>query len=150
MPLSGRNVYAASKIISNPLIRRSTAKLRWRRLCESTCARSSSFFFQAEGGIRDKLVTGVQTCALPIWQLHRPRDVRRPEVELRPVPLEEGRMPPPLLLRQHVDLGVELRVRRDRARLRQHHPRSEERRVGKACRSRWPAYLYDALRLGLL
>src|SRR5205823_9462936 len=27
----------------------------------------SSFFFQAEDGIRDKLVTGVQTCALPIW-----------------------------------------------------------------------------------
>src|SRR5687767_15565410 len=26
----------------------------------------SSFFFQAEDGIRDKLVTGVQTCALPI------------------------------------------------------------------------------------
>src|SRR4030067_2515958 len=25
-----------------------------------------SFFFQAEDGIRDKLVTGVQTCALPI------------------------------------------------------------------------------------
>ena len=24
------------------------------------------FFFQAEGGIRDRLVTGVQTCALPI------------------------------------------------------------------------------------
>src|SRR5205823_8965129 len=24
-------------------------------------------FFQAEDGIRDKLVTGVQTCALPIW-----------------------------------------------------------------------------------
>src|SRR2546425_8813945 len=24
------------------------------------------FFFQAEDGIRDKLVTGVQTCALPI------------------------------------------------------------------------------------
>src|SRR5687767_15559424 len=28
------------------------------------------FFFQAEDGIRDKLVTGVQTCALPIWQWH--------------------------------------------------------------------------------
>src|SRR2546425_5238664 len=28
------------------------------------------FFFQAEDGIRDKLVTGVQTCALPIWD-HR-------------------------------------------------------------------------------
>src|SRR5574339_738846 len=27
------------------------------------------FFFQAEDGIRDRLVTGVQTCALPIWQV---------------------------------------------------------------------------------
>src|SRR5258708_23232501 len=26
------------------------------------------FFFQAEDGIRDDLVTGVQTCALPIYQ----------------------------------------------------------------------------------
>ena len=25
------------------------------------------FFFQAEDGIRDHCVTGVQTCALPIW-----------------------------------------------------------------------------------
>ena len=25
------------------------------------------FFFQAEDGIRDWSVTGVQTCALPIW-----------------------------------------------------------------------------------
>src|SRR5687767_13394434 len=31
------------------------------------------FFFQAEDGIRDKLVTGVQTCALPIF---RPRGAR--------------------------------------------------------------------------
>src|SRR5215204_6230812 len=29
------------------------------------------FFFQAEDGIRDHCVTGVQTCALPIFQLHR-------------------------------------------------------------------------------
>src|SRR3989441_12980182 len=28
--------------------------------------KASIFFFQAEDGIRDKLVTGVQTCALPI------------------------------------------------------------------------------------
>src|SRR2546429_4381990 len=28
---------------------------------------SSFFFFQAEDGIRDVAVTGVQTCALPIW-----------------------------------------------------------------------------------
>src|SRR5688500_20372875 len=27
------------------------------------------FFFQAEDGIRDYKVTGVQTCALPIWQV---------------------------------------------------------------------------------
>src|SRR5690606_40263445 len=27
----------------------------------------SCFFFQAEDGIRDFHVTGVQTCALPIW-----------------------------------------------------------------------------------
>src|SRR5437879_11272785 len=27
------------------------------------------FFFQAEDGIRDTSVTGVQTCALPIWLL---------------------------------------------------------------------------------
>src|SRR5207248_6104863 len=31
------------------------------------------FFFQAEDGIRDRTVTGVQTCALPISVLVRPR-----------------------------------------------------------------------------
>src|SRR2546430_6480489 len=31
--------------------------------------RMSCFFFQAEDGIRDLTVTGVQTCALPIWPL---------------------------------------------------------------------------------
>src|SRR5205823_7765569 len=30
------------------------------------CLGLAAFFFQAEDGIRDKLVTGVQTCALPI------------------------------------------------------------------------------------
>src|SRR6266404_8126857 len=30
------------------------------------------FFFQAEDGIRDKLVTGVQTCALPIFDSRGP------------------------------------------------------------------------------
>src|SRR4029079_19599529 len=30
------------------------------------------FFFQAEDGIRDKLVTGVQTCALPILRVPIP------------------------------------------------------------------------------
>ena len=35
------------------------------------------FFFQAEDGIRDKLVTGVQTCALPIFRLEKMGYVRR-------------------------------------------------------------------------
>src|SRR5574340_1328820 len=36
-------------------------------LLDPTLAYVSFFFFQAEDGIRDLLVTGVQTCALPIW-----------------------------------------------------------------------------------
>src|SRR5256885_4737067 len=36
-----------------------------------SCRSCISFFFQAEDGIRDYKVTGVQTCALPIS--HRPR-----------------------------------------------------------------------------
>src|SRR3989440_7272543 len=31
------------------------------------CSMFSFFFFQAEDGIRDLIVTGVQTCALPIF-----------------------------------------------------------------------------------
>src|SRR5256885_7568072 len=33
------------------------------------------FFFQAEDGIRDYKVTGVQTCALPIWEFRRDEQV---------------------------------------------------------------------------
>src|SRR3989475_5636493 len=33
----------------------------------SVCVVMFFFFFQAEDGIRDLTVTGVQTCALPIW-----------------------------------------------------------------------------------
>src|SRR5229473_2771279 len=58
----------------------------------------------------------------PCRQLHRPRHVRRPEVKLRPIPLEKRRVPPSLFLRQHVHFTLKLRVRRDRPRLRQHHP----------------------------
>src|SRR6266581_4506424 len=36
--------------------------MRRRAISEFVC-----FFFQAEDGIRDGRVTGVQTCALPIW-----------------------------------------------------------------------------------
>src|SRR2546430_7916872 len=42
--------------------------------CDCAC-----FFFQAEDGIRDLTVTGVQTCALPIWRLARPLSDERSE-----------------------------------------------------------------------
>src|SRR5438046_10664396 len=73
-----------------------------------------SFFFQAEDGIRDWSVTGVQTCALPISALLRDRGAadRRPQHPRLP------RRPA-----RHSDRGA--------------GGRSEERRVGKECRSRW-------------
>src|SRR5258708_4101852 len=40
------------------------AEGQWYRYAPSYV--SPAFFFQAEDGIRDDLVTGVQTCALPI------------------------------------------------------------------------------------
>src|ERR1039457_4702057 len=53
------------------------------------------FFFQAEGGIRDYKVTGVQTCALPICLLAVGQlQVARGRGELHPVPHGES----PLLL----------------------------------------------------
>src|SRR3989441_1513537 len=62
------------------------------------------FFFQAEDGIRDKLVTGVQTCALPI-SCHRASSVRnirgRPQLykgcfHLKRTPLRQSRPRCPL------------------------------------------------------
>src|SRR6478736_9724988 len=67
------------------------------------------FFFQAEDGIRVLTVTGVQTCALPIWFLPAARTVVA-------VTTEDGRVGP------------------------EAPDRSEERRVGKECRSRWSPY----------
>src|SRR2546425_9397081 len=76
------------------------------------------FFFQAEDGIRDKLVTGVQTCALPISEDQRAVEIDHPgDGEHR---------------------GHEAERQEDQA-VRQ-DLRSEERRVGKECRSRWSPY----------
>src|ERR1019366_6066159 len=54
-------------------------------------------------------------------QLRYACHVRRSQIKLRPVSLKEWRVPPALFLRQDVDLGLELGVRRNRSRLRQHH-----------------------------
>src|SRR5207244_6890853 len=83
------------------------------------------FFFQAEDGIRDDLVTGVQTCALPISL--RERRFRR----CAPGPCLDGR--------RGARRGQTRRAMRrgsvDGARVE--ISRSEERRVGKECRSGW-------------
>src|SRR2546430_13494321 len=43
-------------------------KMTWRNLVKQNMpdGTAEAFFFQAEDGIRDLTVTGVQTCALPI------------------------------------------------------------------------------------
>src|SRR5205823_7021742 len=46
--------------------------------CQRKRTRHRHFFFQAEDGIRGKLVTGVQTCALPILDAQRPRQSSSP------------------------------------------------------------------------
>src|SRR5437762_13885424 len=73
----------------------------------------SVFFFQAEDGIRDTSVTGVQTCALPIFS--RRKHAHHADL------LQNHRSPP----------GGK--------------GRSEERRVGKECRSRWMPQLYKKI-----
>src|SRR2546430_8849559 len=94
------------------------------------------FFFQAEDGIRDLTVTGVQTCALPICPLatsEQPKslmttnDFGCSEVARGPNPVSviSLRMRPWL---SRKTLVCVFRVR------------SEERRVGKECRSRWSPY----------
>src|SRR6266496_5318004 len=47
------------------------------------------FFFQAEDGIRDLYVTGVQTCALPIWSCQAPSRLNLCADRHRTVPRRE-------------------------------------------------------------
>src|SRR5205085_7997728 len=98
------------------------------------------FFFQAEDGIRDLTVTGVQTCALPIST-----------GRLVAIPPTRGtcRTTQPF---SPVFSGVAPQARKGLccARKGASWPtpatstrttrRSEERRVGKECRSRWAPY----------
>src|SRR5256886_8895062 len=97
------------------------------------------FFFQAEDGIRDLTVTGVQTCALPISRgraCATPGDV---DMSGRPVrrrvlaDVEQAGGWPVVLARiasgePVVEIARTFRVR------------SEESRVGKEGRSRWAPY----------
>src|SRR5256885_10175265 len=96
-------------------------------------------FFQAEDGIRDYKVTGVQTCALPIYLLQRysrfTREPANPETSGTTVELED-------ISDYHIN-----RLRNTEAltsyvlrNLPVAFERSEERRVGKECRSRWSPY----------
>src|SRR5205823_9623492 len=51
-------------------------QVSWSRVDSGLCP--EVLFFQAEDGIRNKLVTGVQTCALPISDLAARPDPRQP------------------------------------------------------------------------
>src|SRR3712207_7396368 len=102
-----------------------------------TCRSPFFFFFQAEDGIRDIGVTGVQTCALPIsfkkalrWRSgsDRFRTNRLPDDVAEQV-VGLGQVDAPGVLGQLVVGDQPAPVQR-----------SEERRVGKECRSRWSPY----------
>src|SRR5206468_5256104 len=100
----------------------------------------------AEDGIRDLIVTGVQTCALPI-SLSDPDDaaaVRATIPRCRPEPSRN------FALLLEIVLGVVIYLAEFRNNCLLLEPldillqragdgRSEERRVGKECRSRWGA-----------
>src|SRR5687767_15769771 len=61
--------WSCSKLELRTVLTRSTLLLLLLWLGLAISVPFGDFFFQAEDGIRDKLVTGVQTCALPIWPL---------------------------------------------------------------------------------
>src|SRR3712207_7017826 len=99
------------------------------------CSSLFVFFFQAEDGIRDIGVTGVQTCALPIYwhdQVWVPLAF----------PAEEaaGRGNHFLQAIARMKPGVTIEKARAEMETIAARLRSEERRVGKECRSRWSPY----------
>src|SRR5690606_41034837 len=86
----------------------------------------SCFFFQAEDGIRDFHVTGVQTCALPIYRSEcRSTYPRRPPIKVHGAGKLTG---------IHYDLPMASAQVKSCVLLR-----SEERRVGKECGCRGSA-----------
>src|SRR5699024_11879479 len=95
------------------------------------------FFFQAEDGIRDRNVTGVQTCALPILGVY----FIPPGAMMR----EPGRTRVSMSFWSGEFVGLQARTYKKNwlgVRLKT-RLRSEERRVGKECRSRWWRKKYE-------
>src|SRR5205807_6085750 len=89
------------------------------------------FFFQAEDGIRDYKVTGVQTCALPILRAIVP-NAAAPPAASSPTPFRwTGKLPfssRSSSTNRHSRAGPQKTVARSRV---LKNTRSEERRVGK-------------------
>src|SRR5207248_7761090 len=90
------------------------------------------FFFQAEDGIRDRTVTGVQTCALPIYGNRRRVTIEDP-LQWSPEDPAADRAGKPRVERgDHRDPGTPGGERCGQAERRSEtavHVRSEERRV---------------------
>src|SRR5258707_6979357 len=94
------------------------------------------FFFQAEDGIRDIGVTGVQTCALPISKEFNLVQTRRGLAKvIRAVADDKNFRRPPKSIN-----GLPVWERQSSSADGTAAKRSEERRVGKECRSRWSPY----------
>src|SRR5256885_5112826 len=91
------------------------------------------FFFQAEDGIRDYKVTGVQTCALPICE-HPGADVAHADEE------HGGHSGSSSEPDQDVEAAFQAGESKPNPHAFRGAARSEERRVGKECRSRWSPY----------
>src|SRR5256885_5345138 len=104
-------------------------------VCLSQWRRTWFFFFQAEDGIRDYKVTGVQTCALPISSTAAPPGNSRSLFTANSTfPL--GKTHP-----SRVPFGFLHVTFPSSSTMYVSAPsRSEERRVGKECRSRWSPY----------
>src|SRR5204862_5442677 len=97
----------------------------------SALSPSAFFFFQAEDGIRALYVTGVQTCALPIWEIRVPAP-SGVNSDLPPAPALALQAPGGLKLpgRGVSGLNGPGGIFKGRG------GRSEERRVGKECSCR--------------
>src|SRR5256885_13124684 len=112
-----------------------------RRRCpgrQTSCTSCTEFFFffQAEDGIRDYKVTGVQTCALPI--LGRiDKGVAQKVADSLPPPLQSDLDALATGLGHVLEKASPSRLGNDEQDV---VFRSEERRVGKECRSRWSPY----------